>query len=42
MQDIQLFFNKLSGLLWGWPMIIALLGTHVFDYPAKIPATEGI
>lgn len=30
MQDIQLFFNKLSGLLWGWPMIIALLGTHVF------------
>lgn len=30
MQDIQLFFNKLSGLLWGWPMIIILLGTHVF------------
>ncbi len=30
MQDIQLFFNKLSGLLWGWPMIILLLGTHIF------------
>ena len=30
MQDIQLFFNNLSGLLWGWPMIIILLGTHVF------------
>ncbi|MFA5302135.1 MAG: alanine/glycine:cation symporter family protein, partial [Bacteroidales bacterium] len=30
MQDIQLFFNKLSGLLWGWPMIILLLGTHLF------------
>ncbi len=30
MQDLQLFFNKLSSLLWGWPMIILLLGTHVF------------
>ena len=30
MQDIQFFFNKLSGLLWGWPMIILLLGTHIF------------
>ena len=30
MQDIQVFFSKLSGLLWGWPMIILLLGTHVF------------
>ncbi|MFY9116193.1 MAG: alanine/glycine:cation symporter family protein [Bacteroidales bacterium] len=30
MQDIQLFFSKLSGLLWGWPMIILLLGTHIF------------
>ncbi len=30
MQDMQLFFNKLSGLLWGWPMIILLLGTHIF------------
>ena len=30
MQDIQLFFNNLSGLLWGWPMIILLLGTHIF------------
>ena len=30
MQDIQVFFSKLSSLLWGWPMIILLLGTHVF------------
>ena len=24
------FLTELSGLLWGWPMIILLLGTHVF------------
>jgi AGCS family alanine or glycine:cation symporter len=30
MQGIQLFFNTLSSVLWGWPMIILLLGTHVF------------
>ena len=24
------FLSELSGLLWGWPMIILLLGTHVF------------
>ncbi len=24
------FFSELSGLLWGWPMIILLLGTHIF------------
>jgi len=30
MQEIQLFFSKLSSLLWGWPMIVLLLGTHVF------------
>ena len=30
MQDIHIFFNKLSSVLWGWPMIILLLGTHVF------------
>ena len=24
------FFSELSGLLWGWPMIILLLGTHLF------------
>ena len=24
------FLTELSGLLWGWPMIILLLGTHLF------------
>ena len=24
------FFSQLSGLLWGWPMIILLLGTHIY------------
>ena len=24
------FLTELSGVLWGWPMIILLLGTHVF------------
>lgn len=24
------FFKTLSGLLWGWPMIILLLGTHIY------------
>ncbi len=23
-------FSQLSTVLWGWPMIILLLGTHVF------------
>ncbi len=30
MEFINDFFSELSGLLWGWPMIILLLGTHVF------------
>ena len=30
MDFINDFFAELSGLLWGWPMIILLLGTHVF------------
>ena len=24
------FFSDLSNLLWGWPMIILLLGTHIY------------
>lgn len=27
---VQNFFTQLSGILWGWPMIILLLGTHLF------------
>ena len=30
MDTINGFFVTLSNLLWGWPMIIILLGTHVF------------
>lgn len=30
MDQLNAFFETLSSLLWGWPMIILLLGTHVF------------
>lgn len=30
MQTVNDFFANLSALLWGWPMIILLLGTHLF------------
>lgn len=30
MENLNEFFTLLSGLLWGWPMIILLLGTHIF------------
>ena len=30
MSQVNEFFTTLSGLLWGWPMIILLLGTHIF------------
>lgn len=30
MQHISDFFAAVSGFLWGWPMIILLLGTHLF------------
>ena len=30
MEPINDFFSLLSSFLWGWPMIILLLGTHVF------------
>lgn len=30
MEPINDFFSVLSSYLWGWPMIILLLGTHVF------------
>ncbi len=30
METINTFFETLSGWLWGWPMIILLLGTHLF------------
>ncbi len=30
METINEFLSTLSGLLWGWPMIILLLGTHIY------------
>lgn len=30
MDSINYFFQILSSFLWGWPMIVLLLGTHVF------------
>ena len=30
METINTFFLLLSDFLWGWPMIVLLLGTHVF------------
>lgn len=30
MTEINAFFTQLSNCLWGWPMIILLLGTHIF------------
>ena len=30
MDSINYFFQVLSSVLWGWPMIILLLGTHIF------------
>ena len=30
MEPINDFFSLLSAYLWGWPMVILLLGTHVF------------
>ncbi|MBP7358357.1 MAG: sodium:alanine symporter family protein [Prevotella sp.] len=30
MDLINVFFASLSSILWGWPMIILLLGTHIY------------
>lgn len=30
MDNVNDFFATLSSFLWGWPMIVLLLGTHVF------------
>ena len=30
METLNDFFTYLSSLLWGWPMIILLLGTHIY------------
>lgn len=30
MESVNNFFKEFSNLLWGWPMIILLLGTHLY------------
>ena len=38
MQQIDSFFAWLSATLWGWPMIILLVGTHIFlTFRLRIP-----
>ena len=38
MDAINNLFSLLSSLLWGWPMVILLLGTHVFlTFRLRIP-----
>ena len=38
MEPINDFFQLLSSFLWGWPMIILLLGTHLFlTFRLRIP-----
>jgi AGCS family alanine or glycine:cation symporter len=38
MEPINDFFSLLNSFLWGWPMIILLLGTHVFlTFRLRIP-----
>ena len=38
MDTINHFFSLVSSFLWGWPMIILLLGTHIFlTFRLRIP-----
>ena len=38
MENIDSFFQVVSSFLWGWPMMILLLGTHIFlTFRLKIP-----
>lgn len=30
MSDLQILIEKIGNIVWGWPMIIILLGTHIF------------
>lgn len=30
MDELHHFFSELSNLLWGWPMILLLIGTHIY------------
>ncbi|MBQ3960755.1 MAG: sodium:alanine symporter family protein, partial [Muribaculaceae bacterium] len=38
MDFINNFFKDFSALLWGWPMVILLLGTHLFlTFRLRVP-----
>ena len=38
METIIDFFSQFSSILWGWPMIVLLLGTHIFlTFRLRIP-----
>ena len=30
MEQLNEILTEVNGMLWGWPMIILLLGTHLF------------
>ena len=30
MEELNNILSEVSGFLWGWPMIILLLGTHLY------------
>ena len=47
MEMIVNFINELDGLVWGWPMIILLLGTHIYmtaktGFIQRFTITKGI
>lgn len=38
MEVVSDFFSSLSSILWGWPMIILLLGTHIYlTFRLRVP-----
>ncbi len=38
MEWLEYFFSVLSDYLWGWPMVILLLGTHIYlTFLLRIP-----
>ena len=30
MEELNSILTEVNGFLWGWPMIILLLGTHIY------------
>ena len=43
METINHFFSEISSALWGWPMMIMLLGTHLFlTFRLKFPQRKRV